>query len=655
MLTLLVLVSSAWAEDVLPVRRVRFYESGVAWFERAGTVVAGAALPVPRSHLDDALKTLVVLGGDVELGAVTFASSRPEAASRAMAGWTENPGYSEVLLALRGAVVLVRTTDGRALQGALVQVEGPLPVVGGEGAPRAVLEQHALTLLTDGGLVRMLTSEMTSVRPVDPAITSRIREAAGALSDAAAREGSQLDVHIGRGGALALGYLAEAPVYRVSYRLADPGKGAAALQGWALIHNDTDEGWKGVQVELVNGRPDSFLAPLAAPRYAERALVTPEVHLPSVPQLATQTADGMWDESLSAHGVGMGVYGVGGGSGGSGYGTGTVGALERTALQQAEAVNTPTQFVYRVAQPLDLPPRHSALLPLVDSQVSAELAVLAVHGGARLGLWTTNTTGRTLPEGLVAVLEGGGLGGEAVFERLKPGEDQLVEYGTELDVDPRVAWATAEADVRQVGWAGSALALDVVTPRQLTLTVNNRSGRPRPLWVPLTLHLDDVVQGNVRIEHDRFRGHAWAVLEVAPGASTTSFSVERTATEARDPRVVAASTLRAWAEADLGDAGILLEAAALRDLLEALPGKAAEVRASLGRAEASLESLRRDLAASAEGVPSLARRLGAAEGDASRLRERLAALEAERGDLELRLVQTLQGLAGARTVSQVAR
>ncbi len=68
------------------------------------------------------------------------------------------------------------------------------------------------------------------------------------------------------------------------------------MQGWALIHNDTDEDWRSVHVELANGRPDSFLFPLAAPRYARRTLVTPDDSLATVPQLMGTTVDALWGE-----------------------------------------------------------------------------------------------------------------------------------------------------------------------------------------------------------------------------------------------------------------------------------------------------------------------------------------------------------------------
>ena len=50
----------------LPLKRARLYETGVGYFSRAGKLNSGTGvgLPVPAGHLDDALKTLVVLNAD---------------------------------------------------------------------------------------------------------------------------------------------------------------------------------------------------------------------------------------------------------------------------------------------------------------------------------------------------------------------------------------------------------------------------------------------------------------------------------------------------------------------------------------------------------------------------------------------------------------
>ena len=119
------------------------------------------------------------------------------------------------------------------------------------------------------------------------------------------------------------------------------------------MHNDTDEAWEDVQIELANGEPDSFLFPLAAPRYADRELRTPDVDLSTVSQLATVTADELWNESSVARGgMGVGGYGSAGsgfGGGGSAHGIGAI-SVQPAILKTAEVVETPTQFIYQVGR-----------------------------------------------------------------------------------------------------------------------------------------------------------------------------------------------------------------------------------------------------------------------------------------------------------------
>ena len=116
------LTQLAVADEVLPVQRVRFYETGVAYFERSGTVSGGTTLPVPRSHLDDALKTLVVLGADSEVGVISFPAAVSPDAARVRAGLGEQShmGFREALDQIREDFTRgskVGGIEGDALQG----------------------------------------------------------------------------------------------------------------------------------------------------------------------------------------------------------------------------------------------------------------------------------------------------------------------------------------------------------------------------------------------------------------------------------------------------------------------------------------------------------------------------------------------------------
>src|SRR5690606_23367127 len=107
------------------------------------------------------------------------------------------------------------------------------------------------------------TDEIRSLRPVEEGIQSRIEIAAASLSGQRAQTPQSLSLSVERAGKIELGYVAETPVWRTSYRVVLDDAGSAILQAWALVHNDTDEDWKRVKVELANGEPISFLFPLA--------------------------------------------------------------------------------------------------------------------------------------------------------------------------------------------------------------------------------------------------------------------------------------------------------------------------------------------------------------------------------------------------------
>ncbi|MEQ9323593.1 MAG: hypothetical protein RIF41_30805, partial [Polyangiaceae bacterium] len=390
----------------MPLRKVRLYETGVAYFEREGALAKGISLPVPAGHLDDALKTLVVLSedGDAAVDGVEFSSSVSRDMGLALAGLkgvVQGEGddreidYAHLLDSLEGAPVEVRA-GGQRVRGRLVDVEAP-PAAGhrictteDEKERCRVSHHQTLTVITDGDEVRRFASnEIDGVKPTDPAFRSRLGSALDALSQRGAQTSRKLRVLAKSSKPVTLGYIAETPVWRSTYRLVLPSKGEEknVLQGWALLHNDTDEPWSQVKVELVNGRPDSFLYPLAAPRYARRQLVTPDRELSTVPQLLDKTVDNMWDplgESFGVGGLGLSGVGAGGGGRGEGIGLGSIGTIGHGAgsgegasgllgvgnlaeLATADGVEAAAMFRYALKRPIDLRAHGSALLPFLSA------------------------------------------------------------------------------------------------------------------------------------------------------------------------------------------------------------------------------------------------------------------------------------------------
>jgi len=84
---------------------------------------------------------------------------------------------------------------------------------------------------------------------------------------------------------LQVGYVAESPVWRPSYRLVVGPGGQADLQAWGIVENLSGEDWTGVKLSLVAGAPLTFRAELGVPVVPPRPTVTDEGEVISaVPQ-----------------------------------------------------------------------------------------------------------------------------------------------------------------------------------------------------------------------------------------------------------------------------------------------------------------------------------------------------------------------------------
>ena len=113
---------------------------------------------------------------------------------------------------------------------------------------------------------------------------------------------------------LEVGYVAESPVWRPSYRLVVHPSGEADLQAWGIVQNLSGEDWKDVQLSLVAGAPLAFEAQLGVPVIPTRPTVTDQGEViaavpkaetslmqnapaPPPPPMAEAVADGARDES----------------------------------------------------------------------------------------------------------------------------------------------------------------------------------------------------------------------------------------------------------------------------------------------------------------------------------------------------------------------
>jgi len=268
----------------LKLSRVVLYRNGVAYFERAGAVDGDRlTIKARKDQLNDLLKSLTVIdrssGKTVSVSVPLDPRAWQDAAlSNLMPG---RGRLAHVLDALRGTRVEAETAD-RSVQGRIVLVEAQTPVLEPAHDHDVELlpnqEDYKLTLLDDGTLHMVLLSSVQSLRLRDGDLIMHLDR----HLDASAGEGMfqqvEVVVHFADRGRhdLALSYVAQAPLWKPTYRLVlpDDSSGKALLQAWAVVSNVSGENWDAVQLSLTSGAPLAFRYDLHTPEEVERPDLT---------------------------------------------------------------------------------------------------------------------------------------------------------------------------------------------------------------------------------------------------------------------------------------------------------------------------------------------------------------------------------------------
>ena len=294
---------------------------------------------------------------------------------------------------------------------------------------------------------------------------------------------------------LQVGYVAESPVWRPSYRLVVGPGGQADLQAWGIVENLSGEDWTGVKLSLVAGAPLTFRAELGVPVVPPRPTVTDEGEVISAvpqgettlqqeaaePKKAASSKDEDGDEEPSeapAGNFGGLGHGAGLGSGqGIGSGRGRLGAARRapspsqppaSAAREMDVAPAPPPAPvsaprnlrslaavaveagvtrYDLPLPVTVPDRSATMVMLLSRQVPGEAMFLfAPDPGVpdssshpfRVTRFTNATTG-VLERGPIAVFEQDAFLGQGMVDPLPAGATATVPFALEravaVDVD----------------------------------------------------------------------------------------------------------------------------------------------------------------------------------------------------------------------------
>ena len=271
-------------DNALPIKQVVLFNSGVGYFERGGEVTGDAHvdLAFPAADINDLLKSLVLqdLGGG-RISTVSYDSQDPvdKILHSFAIDLNSNPTFGQILNQARGEKIEIQLlSKEKAIPARLTGVIVGMETRTGHDDKHNATTTDVLNLLTPEGLQSIPLEQFLGVRFLNPVLESDFQRALRVL--AGSHDLQKKTVSLGFTGqgkrAVKVGYVVERPIWKTTYRLRLEPNGKAALQGWALVENTSDDDWHDVRMVLVSGRPISFKMNLYDPLYIPRPTVEPD-------------------------------------------------------------------------------------------------------------------------------------------------------------------------------------------------------------------------------------------------------------------------------------------------------------------------------------------------------------------------------------------
>lgn len=480
-LALLLLATTSLSAAELPVRGVTLSSAGLAQIERGGPVPAAEpalTFRVPTEDVDDILRSLVVSDPAGRVEGLRLPAQ--DLAAEAFRGLPVRPEDFEnraaLLNALRGERIAIGGVEGRIAEA--TEARGGLRV----------------SLITETGLRSLRFTEEEELRLLDPGLAARIARAAEAVAATRAADTRMLSVALRPGGQaereIALAYVAGAPLWKPSWRLAVPefgaAEGRARLMGWAVVENRSGADWNGIRLSLVSGEAAAFrqalYTPVLLPRRELPILGSGQVDIgadsgarptppppppaPAAAPLARMATRGMAEFAVPAPAPSI--------------------ADAPSAAAEATAAASLGRVAFTLADPVTIHAGETANLPFLDQRLAAERVWWAQALNARYPLQAVrlrNETGHALPGGIVTVFgstgaEAGGFLGDTQLLGLPPGETRLLAFARDREVQYTVAQRDEATPIR-VELRRGAVVATLRAVHTVTFAIDPGQGRGR--------------------------------------------------------------------------------------------------------------------------------------------------------------------------------
>ena len=269
----------------LPITHMTLYKHGVGYFERKAQIEGEQIeFSFRLNEMNDILKSLTVVdSGEGQVLGIDYATPRERTELLQGCSISLNNGNSlrDLLSNLRGCRVKLQLSQEEYVSGTLIGLDIPTEKHPVSDTLVSILEKETqqVQVLTFGGI--------QGIEILD----KRVKNDLNFFLDTEREQENHrlISIQLTPGEHnLLMSYVAPAPTWRVSYRIAmenggDASEPQALLLGWGIFDNLLEEDLDGVSLSLVAGMPMSFVYDLATPFTPERPLVKEEARVAAAP------------------------------------------------------------------------------------------------------------------------------------------------------------------------------------------------------------------------------------------------------------------------------------------------------------------------------------------------------------------------------------
>lgn len=671
----------------IPVTKVVLFSSGVGYFEHNGTIEGNAAatLMFKADQMNDILKSMVVMDAEGGAASINYPSQDPlERALKSFAvDLSGDPTLADMLKQLRGAEVVVQAPE--KITGKILSIESQQKQIVTAGAP-VLITQTFVNLMTDAGIKALPVESIQSFTLTDEKLSGEITKALNLIIASHDTQRKPVEIRFAGKGKrpVRIGYIAQTPVWKTSYRLEFRKEGAKGkekdggfIQGWAIVENTSDSDWSGVGLSLVSGRPISFIQDLYTPLYLARPVVVPELYAFLRPIRYEEGMEKDYSGRTNVRGGGLEMSARSGrmpksenmptalAAAAPAVSFQLDGSVSMLAVQESSgaydsrvsgdvslAQNASVAaggkigelFQYTIKESSSIQRRRSAMLPIINAAIAAERvsiynqSVLARH--PLNGAYLTNTTGLKMLGGPVTVFDGGMYAGDAQIDNLGSDDKRLISYAVDLGMTVDPSQKTASR-VQAGKIVRGVLQVSRLISYTQTYAILNKADAKRPLIIE-----HPFAAGRKLLEPEKYEEKTPALyrFRLAADKGKTDFTVREEQVQMQSIELLPCAPgdfLRYTKNAEISPK--------VKDALI----KAAEMKGMLADLQRQLEEKTRQMATIKDGQERLRRNIDTAGNNTDLGRRYLAKLSAEEDQIE-KLDTALVELRGQIEAQQTA-